>query len=220
MNKIVVIGARAGSKRIVNKNLRTINGVSLLHYTLDIATQLEYPIYMSSDSDEILNYAKNYKNTTIIKRPSELASDTATDLDWIKHLLKELDTLPEQLIFLRPTTPLRDINIVRNAINVFDPDRYTSLRSVHELSESSFKTFTIQQGVLKGFSDEYKDQPNHLVPLTFSGNGYVDILVTQQILENDSLYGNSIMPFITKPTVEIDTPYDLLYADWLIKEKR
>ena len=219
MNKIVVIGARAVSQRIVNKNLRKLGEYPLIVHTLQIAKELNLPTYVSSDSEEILDLVEYWSDFNTIKRPAELASDTATDLDWIKHLLKEFDTLPEQLIFLRPTTPLRNIKVVKNAISIFDPDRYTSLRSVHELSESSFKTFTIEQGILKGFSDEYKDQPNQLVPPTYSGNGYVDILVTQQILENNTLYGNSIMPFITQHTVEIDTPNDLLYANWLQKEK-
>jgi CMP-N-acetylneuraminic acid synthetase len=229
-NKIVIIGARGGSKRVYNKNIRNLGKYPLIGHTLITANLLGYPTYVSSDSDIILDtveeFKKNLHNEKIhlIKRPKELASDEATDIDWIKHLLtehyKSHNNFPEQLIFLRPTTPFREVKIVRKAIEQFDSIRYSSLRSAHELSESGFKTFIINNGYLQPLSRCDVDKPNQLVPPTYSGNGYVDILDPKQILEFNTLYGNSIQPFVTPYTVEIDTEEDIKYANWLLQERK
>jgi CMP-N-acetylneuraminic acid synthetase len=223
-SKIVICGARSGSKRVINKNIRVVGDYPLIVYTLDTAKSLGYPTYVSSDSDEILDTVQRYSTATAIKRPEELASDTATDYDWIYHLLQQVyektNEYPEQLIFLRPTTPFRCVRTIQNAIERFDKNKYTSLRSIEELSESSYKTFFLDNGFLRGFSEKYQDLPNQQVPPTYKSNGYVDILQTKQIIEFDSLYGNSIMPFITENTVEIDTERDIKYANWLIEGEK
>ena len=181
---------------------------------------MDIPIYLSSDSDEILNYGKK-NNVNIIKRPEELANDTATDYDWIYHLLQkvyeEKNEYPKQLIFLRPTTPFRCVCTILEAIEKFDKNKYTSLRSIEELSESSYKTFILENGFLKGFNEKYQDLPNQQVPPTYKSNGYIDILQTKQIIEFDSLYGKYIMPFITEHTTEIDTEDDIIYANFIVR---
>ena len=224
MDRIVVIGARSGSKRVPNKNIRLIGDIPLIAYTLEKADKLQYPTYVSSESDEILDIVEFYSSAHTIKRPAELASDTATDIDWIKHLLiqsidEKRGSFPEQVILLRPTTPLRCVRTLLRAINEFDSTKFTSLRSVEEMSESCYKKFKINNGILEGFSNEYKDLPNQSVPHTYTGNGYIDILLTTQIMEEDDMYGNKIQPFITENTVEIDTENDLNYMDYLIKEQ-
>ena len=217
-NRIVIIGARGNSSRILNKNLRSIDCIPLIVFTLKVAEELGYPVYVSSDSDKILDTVEFYSGAHTIKRPDELASETAIDKDWIRHLLttyyEEHNSFPMEMIYLRPTTPFRNAGVLRNAIEKFDNVKYTSLRSVEEMRESAFKTFTIDNGYLKGFSDKDKDMPNQLVTPTYSGNGYVDILVTKQLLEFDTLYGNSIQPFLTPKSVEIDTEDDLAYANY------
>ena len=58
------------------------------------------------------------------------------------------------------------------------------------------------------------NNPNQLFPITYKGNGYIDILRSVCILRNGNLYGKSIEAFITPPTIEIDTLEDLEYANW------
>jgi CMP-N-acetylneuraminic acid synthetase len=223
MNKIVIIGARGESQRVKNKNLRLINNTPLIIYTIHTAQFLGCPIYVSSDSDLILETVNQFTVAHTIKRPETLATCISTDYDWIHHLIlevyKETDEMPLQLIFLRPTTPLRDQKVVRKAVDSFDSSRYTSLRSVEYMKESAFKTFTIDNGYLTGLSHEHKDLPNQLVPQTYSANGYVDILQTRQIVEIGDIYGDKIQPFITENTVEIDTEEDINYANYLLRNK-
>jgi len=226
-NRIVICGARSGSQRVKNKNIKNLGKHKLIEYTLRVARMLSLPVYVSSDSDEILKAVSDFSDSLVrstfinIKRPIELASNISTDLDWIKHLLDEYyitkREYPDQLIFLRPTTPFRDANIVRKAMKKFDSTKYSSLRSVEEMKESIYKTYSIKNCYLEPFNKELSNLPNQQVPTSYSANGYVDILVTKQILENNELYGNSIMPFVTERTMEIDDEFDFKLAKGLMK---
>lgn len=57
------------------------------------------------------------------------------------------------------------------------------------------------------------DLPNQLLPPTYRGNGYVDIIRVEQVLRDD-LWGCNCYGFITSPTIEIDTPEDWEQAEW------
>ena len=221
INKIVCIGARGGSSRVINKNIRKLGEIPLIEYSLFTAELLGYPIYVSSDSDKILKIVKTHGSlVNIIKRPYELASSISTDIDWIRHLLnsyyEQNNHYPKQLILLRPTTPLREISIVKEAIKKFDSLKYTSLRSVEELKESIYKTYFIKNCYLDPVNQENSNVANQTLPISYSANGYIDILLTEQILNSNDIYGDKIMPFITPRTIEIDDEFDFKLAEKLI----
>ena len=88
MNKtfLAIIPARGGSKRLPRKNLLDLCGKPLIAWSIEAALKSKYisKVIVSSDDEEILNIAKEYK-ADFIKRPDELASDTATTFDALKH---------------------------------------------------------------------------------------------------------------------------------------
>lgn len=234
MDKIIIIGARSGSKRVPNKNLKLLGNEPLINWSILCAkVVLRYDTYVSSDSDEILDIVRKesteFRKIIPIKRPSELASDISTDLDWIKHLLEEYYKVkkeyPEKLIFLRPTTPIRDHRIVREAIKKFDEhESFSSLSSLEPISEAIEKTFRLKKDNIvipayPNISMEETNNPNQMFPQTYKANGYVDILKTENILKNNSLYGNKIFGFITPKTVDIDDIEDFQYAEFLLNRK-
>jgi len=80
-------------------------------------------IIVSTDSMKYANLAKEYGAEAPFLRPTELADDKSTDYDWVKHLLNWLveneGNTPEYLVHLRPTTPLRDPELIDSAIEKF-----------------------------------------------------------------------------------------------------
>ena len=65
------IFVRAGSKGIPNKNLRKIDGKSLLEITIDTAKKLKpNKIFISSDSKKIESLSKKF-GVNFIKRPHQ-----------------------------------------------------------------------------------------------------------------------------------------------------
>lgn len=110
---ICTICARGGSKGVPGKNIRMLMGKPLIAHSIDQAkaTGLFAAVAVSSDSDAILETARDYGADLLIKRPDALASDTAGKLPAILHALAEAEVRlgieADYLIDLDATSPLR-----------------------------------------------------------------------------------------------------------------
>ena len=99
----------------------------------------------------------------------------------------------------------------------------TALRSVHAMSESSYKTFEIGQNgnLVTAFTNkEDLDQSNmnrQTFPPTYSANGYVDVLLPKHILETGKLHGSKVKPFLTNNALEVDTEEDFKTLEMQLK---
>lgn len=222
---IALIGARAGSKRIPKKNTKLLGGRPLIYYTISIAKTLGVPCYLSSDSSEILSVGQELGVSPCL-RSERTAQDDSTDAEWIREFLEQYKTsreLPDAILFLRPTTPFRCLEKVKSAVKLFD-SRNTSLRSVEKLSEAVEKTFKIRDNLLSPMHDrmtlEITNFPNDFFEASYRGNGYVDILKPEVVLESKDIYGKKIQAFETPRTIELDTIEEWMYAEYLIKNQR
>lgn len=114
-----VIPARGGSKGIPRKNLRTIHGKPLLTWSIQAALQSEQidRVVVSSEDQEILDLAKKEGSETLI-RPPELASDEATTISVLKHVIEQRPEITI-LVLLQPTSPLRHNRLVDRCIRKF-----------------------------------------------------------------------------------------------------
>src|SRR3989338_8383279 len=147
-NIIALIPARGGSKSIPKKNIIDVGDFPLIAYSIAAAKMSKHisRIIVSTDSPEIAEVAKRYGAEVPFMRPAEYATDTAIDLDVVKHALGWLQEHenyePEYVVFLRPTTPLRDPTMIDKAIeSILSHSEATSLRSGHEIRESPYKLF-------------------------------------------------------------------------------
>ena len=150
-----------------------------------------------------------------------------TDYEFIKHALDWLlqnDAEPDFIVHIRPTTPFRDPAIIDLAVAEFiDNSQATSLRSVHPMSESAYKTFEIGLGgQLKRLASESSelDSANNSrqqFPSTYIANGYVDVLSTRFIRNTHLIHGNHVLPFITPMVFEVDTNDDFSMLEWQLQ---
>jgi CMP-N,N'-diacetyllegionaminic acid synthase len=110
---LCTICARGGSKGVPGKNIRPLLGLPLIAHTIAQAkaTHLFSHVAVSSDSDEILETAKNYGADIAIKRPAELATDTAGKMPAIAHAVQSVEDMTGEnydiLVDLDATSPLR-----------------------------------------------------------------------------------------------------------------
>lgn len=126
MRILITICARGGSKGIPGKNIKLINGIPLIAYTIKIAKKLSKKyntiITLSTDSSEIKKIAKNFGICTKYKRPSFLATDSIGKIETINHvLLYEEQIINKKFDFildLDVTSPLRTILDIENALNL------------------------------------------------------------------------------------------------------
>jgi len=227
MDVFALVTARSGSKGVPDKNLKQIGNHSLLEWSIKSALKSSEvtKVFLSTDSPEYAKLGESFGAIVPFLRPEELASDTAVDLDVIKHFLTEIKESPDAIVHIRPTTPLRNPQIISDAVIKFMKlkSEITSLRSVHEMSESAYKTFEVSdQGLLKPIASiadgDKANLPRQAFPKTYQANGYVDVLNPEFILKEHKLHGDKIFAFKTPVVTEIDSRTDLEYLNWEVQQ--
>lgn len=229
MTKIVaLIPARAGSKGVPHKNIKLLGGHALLAWSIAAclrSTTIDRVI-VSTDSAEYAALSRELGAEAPFLRPEAISGDRSTDYDFIVHALDWLAAEsgePEYIVHIRPTTPLRDPQLIDDAVKAFiAAPQATALRSVHEMSESAYKTFEVAEGgELKrlGADNTELDAANNArqqFPSTYQANGYVDVLSSAFIRKSGLMHGNHVLPFVTPSVVEVDTLDDFEHLEFQI----
>jgi len=111
-NVIALILCRGNSKEIKNKNIKIFSRKPLMYWTIKSLKESKIikKIYISSDSNKILDYAKKQKIITI-KRPKSLATSKSQSEKAIEHAIKVINTDFDYIVFPQVTSPLRPKNI-------------------------------------------------------------------------------------------------------------
>jgi CMP-N,N'-diacetyllegionaminic acid synthase len=130
MNSLITVCARGGSKGIPGKNVKMLNGIPLLGYTINIAKYFAEiygsDIAISTDDEEIRAVAKQYGILSDYYRPAELATDSAGKIDTINDLLNFQEGLKNNkydfILDLDVTSPLRTIQDLQAAFNTLIND--------------------------------------------------------------------------------------------------
>lgn len=205
-----LIPARGGSKGIPRKNLLAVCGRPLLSYSIEHAKlcgEIER-IIVSTDDDEIAQVARDCGAEVPFMRPAEFASDTATDLDVFRHALtwfrEHEGVIPELLVHLRPTGPVRDAGVISSALRqMIDCPQADALRSVAEVLDTPYKMWTLENGRLSPLLrlpgvQEAHSAPRQELPPVYLQNGYVDVIRSRTILERDSMCGRHVLALVTQ----------------------
>jgi len=224
-NIIAIIPARSGSKSIKDKNIKLLSGHPLIAYSI-IAAKLSKKIervIVSTDSEEYGDIAKKYGAEVPFIRPDTYSKDNSTDRDFFIHAIdwfKEYEnTIPEYWVHLRPTTPLRVPEKIDEAIDVIlNDDTATSLRSGHKAPESPLKWFVKEDKYFKGLieNEEY-NLPKESFEDIYIPDGYVDIVKTSYLLNNEKTHGENIISFESPVCTEIDSIEEFNYIEYQIQ---
>lgn len=225
---IAVIPARSGSKGMPDKNIKLLAGYPLIAYSI-AAAQLAKNIdrvIVSTDSEHYASIARRYRAETPFLRPAEISGDRSGDYEWVKHLLDWMaeneGDVPKYLVHLRPTTPLREPACIEKAIERIRHNNYaTALRSVHEMSETAYKTVEIDRDYLKcicsgSFDLDAANRPRQQFPKTYIANGYVDIYKSSYVVENKKILGDKVIAYVTSRICEVDTLEDFDYLEYQV----
>ena len=226
-NKIIaIIPARSGSKSIKDKNLTELGKKPLIAWSIQscFKSKLISKVYVSTDSFKYAKIAKKFGPVEILLRPKKISSDFSTDYQMIKHAIANIDYDYNYIAHIRPTTPLRKTSDLNKAIKIFINSKFTSLRSVHQMSETSYKSVEVNRGVLKplknlNFTVDEINAPRQKFKKTYSPNGVIDIYKKSLIIKNKLLFGNNVKAYKTSYTHEIDNKDDLNYVEYLCKKK-
>ena len=130
MKIVSVILARGGSKGIPKKNILDVKGRPLISYTIQASNQsIVDETWVSSDSDEILEIAKQF-NARVIKRPDEISGDSSKSEDALKHFTSNVHY--DIMVFIQPTSPLITYHYINAGINKLLDENYDSVFTAYK----------------------------------------------------------------------------------------
>lgn len=233
MNKVIaLIPARSGSKGVTGKNIRKLGDHPLIAWSIAACkrAKLIERVIVSTDSSEYRGLCQELGAEVPFLRPAAISGDRSTDYEFVVHALDWLRANggePDYIVHIRPTTPFRSPHVIDDAIAVFQASsRATALRSVHEMSESAYKTFEIAiGGQLKRVAADSTalDAANNArqqFPTTYVANGYVDVMSATFIRTHGLLHGDWVLPLITPPVIEVDTEDDFSFLEYQLSRDR
>jgi len=205
-NVIAIIPARSGSIEACLKSKRISK------------------IFVSTDSSKYARIAKKFGPIEILYRPKNLSLDYSTDYEMIVHAINNIDFDYEFIAHIRPTAPLRKASDLDNAIKAFFKSKCNSLRSVHQMSESSYKSVEINNGFLRPLKNlkltmDDINAPRQGFNKTYTPNGVIDIYRKKFIIDNKLLFGKKVKAYETCFSPEIDNIDDFKYIEFLSENK-
>ena len=228
---LAIIPARGGSKGIPRKNIRPFAGYPLIAYSIAAALQAEMVtrVVVSTDDEEIAEVARRYGAETPVLRPVELAADRTMDLPVFQHVLTWLveheNYHPEAIVHLRPTTPIRPLDLVDRAVRLLlaHPEA-DSVRGITLAHQNPYKMWLVDAEdhpihpltTVPGMDEPY-NAPRQVLPTAYAHTGLIDVMRPATLLELNSMSGNTILPIIFDPVydADLDTP-----EDWRRAEER
>lgn len=225
---VALIPARAGSKRVANKNIRRLGAHPLIAYTIAAARQsgVFQAVIVSTDSPVIARVARYYGAETPFLRPVELAHETSPDIEWLQFTMGKLaadDRQFDVFSILRPTSPFRKPETIRRAWQQFlDARSVDSLRAVEKCAQHPYKMWLVQGERMVPFVSKqpatgvpWHSRPYQALPAVYVQNASLEIAWTRVIHEMNSISGDVLTPFIS----EGEEGFDINNADeWILAE--
>ena len=230
---VALIPARAGSKRVPDKNIRSLAGHPVMAYT--IAAALDSGIFadviVSTDSAHYAEIARYYGAEVPFLRPSELAGDVSPDIEWLTYTLKELEQAGRRydcFSILRPTSPFRLPATIERAWRAFlAQDGVDSLRAVEKCRQHPGKMWVVRgERMMPLLPLSPPEQPWHSsqyqsLPAVYIQNASLEIAWTRVVLQGHTIAGSVLMPFLTEgyEGFDVNNPRDWFLAEHLVKNE-
>lgn len=229
MNTLFLITARGGSKGVPGKNLHKIAGISLIGYKAISALKSSYcsRLVISTDSSEIQKDAQSYGVEVPFTRPVELASDTATSAMVLSHLIEFYEERGERfdaIMLLEPSSPFARPFDYDRAIELMEREHANAVVGVRPVEVQSVYIRKLQSdGRLIHQADKAKlaqqgrrqDLERECAP-----NGALYLFKWEYFKEFQNIYHDNVFGHMMDPlySIEIDSPIDLHWAEFLVKE--
>ncbi len=226
---LTIIPARGGSKGLPGKNIKPLYGKPLIGWSIEQAQASKYidEIFVSTDSQEIADVASSFGVQIPFLRPAQLATDTSPSSEFVLHTInyfrdqgKEFD----YVLLLEPTSPLRDIEDIDNAIDILS--NHSEAKSIVGVCkvENTHPIF-IAKISKKGFLKPYTNQMSSLRRQDiddvyfFEGSLYLSDIDTY--VRKRTFYHELTLPYIVPKykSFEVDDLLDFQIIERLIELK-
>lgn len=223
--RIAIIPARSGSKGVKNKNIKTINGKTLIEYSVEAALKSAAfdTVFVSTDSSEYAAIAKSLGVDCHFLRSKNNSSDTASSWDAVREVINQFEIegfFYDEIMLLQPTSPLRTSKDITNAIDVMKAKSAYAVESVVEMDHSPLWSNTLPpDGNMKNFFNKYSNMPRQSLPVYYRENGAIYLIKRFLLEKTDSaIFSEKCYAYIMprERSVDIDDEIDFILASVML----
>jgi N-acylneuraminate cytidylyltransferase len=228
---IAIIPARGGSKGILRKNIKLLNGKPLISYTINAAKQSKHiaRTIVSTEDTEIKEVSMKY-GAEVIDRPEELAKDNSPTLPVLQHVIQTLQDNNEKvklIVLLQSTAQFQKPEEIDEAIQTVINGNWDSLISLSPVPKhfnpiwqkklkDNGQVLNVSDN--KPINDDKKSTRRQELKQTYWKNGQIYIMTPETLMEKKSLFGERCTSYIiNRKIVNIDTEEDWKQAEKLEK---
>jgi len=150
---LAIIPARKGSKRVKDKNITKLQGKTLIEIITEkvVDSRLFSKVILTTDYTKneacVTDISPNaYTSFEYIKRPPELASDTALMVDVIKNVLLNVGKEFSYIWIFQPTCPFTKVEDIKNIMEMIESHpEIKSVITMKEVKEHSNRFYTLKE---------------------------------------------------------------------------
>ncbi|MCB1275283.1 acylneuraminate cytidylyltransferase family protein [Prosthecobacter sp.] len=219
-----LIPARGGSKGIPGKNLRSLGGKPLLQWAFEAAKNsgVVERVLLSTDSEEIAALGRQLGIEVPFLRPPEFAQDDTPMIAVLKHLIEHLRAsgdVPDAIMLLQPTAPLRRAEHLKKAGELLVPEDVDSVVGVTEIPQHYAPHYAMKitpEGQLTHYlPDSAAIKRRQDVPKAYSRDGTVYLFRLSTLEKYNDIYGANCIPLLipSDETLNLDTMEDWEHAE-------
>lgn len=221
---IAIVPARSGSKGIKDKNLRKINGITLVEHAVlcGLKAKTISDVYISTDSEEYECIAKKAGAKSVGLREKRLAGSNVKTIDVILDLIPKLDQKPSNIVLLQPTAPMRHPKDIDSCITMLESGEYDSIVSMQKVDEPHpYKMKVIVDGQVRSFIEgKSSEVPRQLLEDVYSLNGAIYANNYDSLLRDKTFFAGRVGAYIMKETINIDNHLDLITARIMMEDMK
>jgi CMP-N,N'-diacetyllegionaminic acid synthase len=204
---VALIPARSGSERVPDKNIRPLAGHPLLAYAIATARQAAIfdRVVCSTDSGKIAEVAQRYGAETPFLRPKKLATATSPDIEWIKHVLGQLDEHYDLFAIVRATNPFRGPDVLRRGLaQLIATPEADSIRAVELVKQHPGKMWVLEGRTMRPLLDQadleiaWHAGQYKALPEIYVQNSALEIAWTRVVSQTGTREGRVVAPFFTR----------------------
>ena len=223
--RIAIIPARSGSKGLVDKNIRMINGKPLMVYTIEAAIRSHAfdTVFVSTDSKVYATIAERAGADVHFLRSETNSSDKASSWDTVREVISVFEkenTSFDEIMLLQPTSPLRNSDDICNSIKIMESKNALAVESLTEMDHSPLWSNTLPaDGNMEHFFNEYSFLPRQSLPTYYRENGAIYLLKRELLNKPDSaMFTHRCYAYIMprERSIDIDVELDLRLAEYII----
>lgn len=227
MKNLAIIPARSGSKGIKDKNIKKIEGVPLLAYSIDAAkgANMFDTVMVSTDSEKYANIARKYGAEVPFLRSKENSGDNAGSWQVVEEVLEYYyrnGVVFDTVCLLQPTSPLRTAEDIVRGYELFNNKNADAITSVCEVDHSPLWTMVLpEDGSLEEFRNKMQNLPRQKLDRYYRLNGALYIKKIKYNEKKCVLLDKKEYAYIMErcASIDIDTIDDFEYAAFLIRKE-